>query len=375
MSSDPLLDRLAAIDPAKGVVADEAREAALLEDLRSALSQNSPNPTDPRSPKAPRRRRPSLGTVVGVLAAALAVAIAVVALTSLHHTTPSGIGGGPVSSSTTPAITGSIQLNQDSVRSGEFVHGEVIFHNRTSQTKVLTQGCNANGFYGIGLRASDGYIQAPAFALVGCSPEQEMVAKPGTTVYQFKVAASYTQCSQSTKGQAPEGSKYWTPVCLKDPSGRRDIQPPLPPGRYTALFFSSGKWLGPHVAPAVLTVTAATGTQTAPSAQTTTSTQPVVTGILKGSVALLHIVQAVPGPKHVYNETATARVFSSDGQLVAVRNLTLKKEVFSVRLAPGRYRVTISVSGGPCHASPTSWVRVLAHRTERKFLADCSGTY
>jgi hypothetical protein len=38
--------------------------------------------------------------------------------------------------------------------------------------------------------------------------------------------------------------------------GARDIMPPLPAGKYTALFFPDGKWHGPHVRPADLVVTA-----------------------------------------------------------------------------------------------------------------------
>jgi hypothetical protein len=83
-----------------------------------------------------------------------------------------------------------------------------------------------------------------------------MVAKPGTTVYRFKVPATYTECSQSGTHQAPMRSKYWTPLCLKATSGARDIMPPLPAGRYTALFFPDGEWHGPQVRSADLVVTA-----------------------------------------------------------------------------------------------------------------------
>jgi hypothetical protein len=154
-----------------------------------------------------------------------------------------------------PAITGSIQLKHRDVQSGRTVRGEVVFENRTSKTMILMRGCKIDGLYAIGLRASDGYIQAPVFSLVGCSPEQEMVAKPGTTVYRFKMPATYTACSQSAKTQPPKSSKYWTPLCLKDSSGERDIMPPLPAGKYTALFFPDGEWHGPHVQSAELVVT------------------------------------------------------------------------------------------------------------------------
>jgi hypothetical protein len=153
-----------------------------------------------------------------------------------------------------PAITGSVHLNHREVHSGRTVRGELVFENHTSKTQVLLRGCKIDGLYAIGLRASDGYIQEPAFSLVACGP-QEMVAKPGTTVYRFKIAATYTACSQSAKHQPPRSSKYWAPLCLKDSSGERDIMPPLPAGTYTALFFPNGEWHGPHVKSADLIVT------------------------------------------------------------------------------------------------------------------------
>jgi hypothetical protein len=154
-----------------------------------------------------------------------------------------------------PAITGSIHLKHRDVRSGRTVRGELVFENHTSKTRMLMRGCKVDGLYGIALRASDGYLQEPLFTLVGCSPAQEMVAKPGTTVYRFKVPATYIACSQSAKHQLPRSSKYWNPLCLKDSSGERDIMPPLPAGKYTALFFPAGEWHGPHVKASDLVVT------------------------------------------------------------------------------------------------------------------------
>jgi hypothetical protein len=153
------------------------------------------------------------------------------------------------------SITGSIRLKRREVRGGRTVRGEVVFKNHTSKTKVLLHGCKVDGLYGIGFRASDGYTQPPVFSLVGCRPAQEMVAKPGTTVYRFKVAAKYVECSQSAKDQPPKSSKYWIPLCLKNSSGERDIVPALPAGKYTALFFPDGNWHGPRVKPADLVVT------------------------------------------------------------------------------------------------------------------------
>jgi hypothetical protein len=103
-----------------------------------------------------------------------------------------------------PAVTGSIHLKHGDVFSGRAVRGEVVFENHTSQTKVLMRGCTIDGLYAIGFRASDGYVQEPAFSLVGCSPEQEMVAKPGTTIYRFKVPA--TSCRRSRPASTPRCS-------------------------------------------------------------------------------------------------------------------------------------------------------------------------
>jgi hypothetical protein len=130
-----------------------------------------------------------------------------------------------------------------------------VFENRTSKTKVLMRGCKVDGLYAIALRASDGYVQEPAFYDVGCSPEQAMVAKPGTTVYRFRLPATYTECLQSAEQQPPKSSKDWIPVCLKDSGGQGDVMPPLPAGKYTAPFFPDGDWHGPQVKSPNLIVT------------------------------------------------------------------------------------------------------------------------
>lgn len=74
-------------------------------------------------------------------------------------------------------------------------------------------------------------------------------------MYRFRIRATYAGCLQSAQHQPPKSSKYWTPLCLKDRGGERDVMPPLPPGKYTALFFSDGDWHGPHVKSANLVVT------------------------------------------------------------------------------------------------------------------------
>jgi hypothetical protein len=194
----------------------------------------------------PRRRHERTAALVLVLLVAvlLAMGLAAIAFATGTRATPRPA-----------AITGSIHLNRSDVQTGGTVGGEVVFQNRTSKTKFLMRGCKIDGLFAIGVRASDGYVQAPAFSLVGCRPEQELVARPGTTVYRFKLRAIYTACSQSAQGQPPRGSKYWTPLCLPDSRGQRDIMPPLPPGQYTALFFPAGEWHGPHVQSAGLVVT------------------------------------------------------------------------------------------------------------------------
>ncbi len=153
-----------------------------------------------------------------------------------------------------PAITGAIHLKHRDVLSGRTVRGELVFENHTSSTKVLMRGCKIDGLYAIELRAAEGYSQEPAFSLVGCSREQAMLARPGTTVYRFRVSATFTECSQRAADQPPKSSKSWTPLCLRDSSGQRDVMPPLPAGKYTAVFFPDGEWHGPHVKSADLIV-------------------------------------------------------------------------------------------------------------------------
>jgi hypothetical protein len=191
-----------------------------------------------------QHRSTRIGAVVfGLVAALLAIGLAAVVFARATG-----------ARSRSSAITGAIHLNRVGVRAGGRIRGQVVFRNRTSRTRVLMHGCKIDGLYGIGVRASDGYVQAPVFSLVGCSPEQEMVARPGRTVYRFKLSATYVACSQSTKDQPPEGSKYWLPLCHKYSRGQADIMPPLPAGKYTALFFPAGEWHGPHVKPATLQV-------------------------------------------------------------------------------------------------------------------------
>jgi hypothetical protein len=146
-------------------------------------------------------------------------------------------------------------LRHSDVQTGGTVRGEVVFQNRTSTTRVLMRGCKIDGLYAIGFRASNGYLRQPAFSLVGCSPEQALVAKPGTTIYRFETSAIYAECSQSAKNQPPRYSSYWIPLCLKDSRGQRDVMPPLPDGSYSALFFPAGQWHGPRVKPASLLIT------------------------------------------------------------------------------------------------------------------------
>ena len=193
-----------------------------------------------------RRRMRTTVLISGLLAAgALAAGFAAIALAS----------GGATAKQRQPAITGSIRLRHIEVRAGRTVRGEVVFRNRTSRTKVLLRGCKVDGLFAIAVRASDGYLQEPVFSLVGCRPEQAMVARPGTTIYRFQMSASYQECSQSARHDRPRSSKYWEPLCRKDYAGNRDVMPPLPAGRYTALFVPAGKWNGPHVRPVTLVVT------------------------------------------------------------------------------------------------------------------------
>lgn len=162
-----------------------------------------------------------------------------------------GCGSGAVR----PRVTGRLVLDRDRVHTGQAVTGSLVFDSRTAKTVVLLSGCRIDGLFAVGFRNSDGQLQAPGFSAVGCNPEQHLVAKPGRTVYRFKVRVTYMGCTQSAANQLPKTSQYWTPLCLKDSAGERDVMPPLPTGRYTAVFVPAGKWAGPRVAGAKLSVT------------------------------------------------------------------------------------------------------------------------
>jgi hypothetical protein len=160
------------------------------------------------------------------------------------------------STSHTPArsITARLVLRPDRVEPGATTDGRLVLKNPGPKTAVLLRGCRINGLYGIGMRSPDVTIQAPAFSLVSCLRHQTLVAKPGTTVYRFKLAATYTGCTQSLGDELPKTSPYWTPLCGKGPNGKRGTMPPLPPGTYTAVFVPNGKWKGPTVRDASLVV-------------------------------------------------------------------------------------------------------------------------
>ena len=187
-------------------------------------------------------------TVRGVATAlAVASAIAGVAGTASGK---SGTGGRPL-------LIARLSLTSARVAPNGTVRGKLILVNRTSTAKVVLRACAIDGLYAIALRASDGYLQEPAFAVVACRQQQAITAKPGTTAIRFKIHAAYTACTSSLRQPYPRRSKNWLPPCLKDARGSRDVMPPLPAGSYTVLFFPNGKWLGPAVKPATLLVSKA----------------------------------------------------------------------------------------------------------------------
>ena len=194
----------------------------------------------------PRRKRTAVLFVGSLVAVTVATGLAAIALASGKRVKPRP-----------PAITGNLRLTQSEVHSGRTVRGELVFENHTAKTMVLLRGCRINGVYGVGLRGSEGYVQAPVFTLVGCSPEPDMVAKPGITVYRFNVSTTYGECTPSTRNEPPRSSNYWSPLCLKDSGGERNVMPPLPAGTYAVLFFPNGKWHGPQVKPAHLVISRA----------------------------------------------------------------------------------------------------------------------
>jgi hypothetical protein len=161
---------------------------------------------------------------------------------------------GALSTSEPAGVTARLVLRPDRVRPGGTADGRLVLTNGRSKTVVLLRGCRINGLYGIGIRSPHIKIQGPAFTLVGCLRHQTLVAKPGTTVYGFKVAARYTGCTQALKDELPRTSAYWTPLCGKRRDGERNIMPSLPPGTYTTVFVPNGKWKGPAVHSARLVV-------------------------------------------------------------------------------------------------------------------------
>ncbi|MGC9222131.1 MAG: hypothetical protein ACP5H2_12455 [Solirubrobacteraceae bacterium] len=153
------------------------------------------------------------------------------------------------------SLSALIALAPGRVAAGAPISGKLILQNITTKPKVVLSGCGLDGLYAVALRAPDGYIQDPVFAQVACRHKQTLVAKRGTTIYRFKIRGTYTACSQSPDHHWPKRSENWLPLCLKRSSGKREIMPLLPPGKYAALFFSDGTWTGPTVKPATLVVT------------------------------------------------------------------------------------------------------------------------
>jgi hypothetical protein len=152
-------------------------------------------------------------------------------------------------------ITGKVVLSRDHIRSGATIHGKIVFKNGTSKTRILVSGCRVDGLYGVALNASGPDLNnGPASFAVGCFHKDHLVARPGTTAYPFKVTATYLSCSQAAEDQPPRTSKNWMPLCLRDAKGERDIAPPLPAGRYAAVFYPNGKWNGPTVTSETVTV-------------------------------------------------------------------------------------------------------------------------
>jgi hypothetical protein len=148
------------------------------------------------------------------------------------------------------SLTARVVLDHLRVRAGGVISGKLILNNATSTRRVLLRGCLTNGRFEIGLEAANRYPQGGIFSVVGCNPLQVLVAaKPGVTVYRFKLRATYTDCAQSAKGGPG------MPLCLKGSDGERDIFPTLPVGEYTAVFLPDGNWHGPKVTPATLAVT------------------------------------------------------------------------------------------------------------------------
>lgn len=140
---------------------------------------------------------------------------------------------------TTPApLTARIVLDRSHVQLGGVVTGKVVFENRTSKPKVMLRGCDLNGLYTVVLSSAHGGTGSDGsgaiFGTVGClveTPADLMVAKPGRTVYRFRIPAVHTACGPCAIGS------------------------PLPAGNYAIVFFPDGTWRGPTVTSATVTLT------------------------------------------------------------------------------------------------------------------------
>jgi hypothetical protein len=197
----------------------------------------------------PKSHRPRGIALVVAIAAVIVVVVGAVVASARGKQAKAG----------SSAITASASLGHATVRAGGSLRGKLVFDNAGSTVRVLLHGCKTDGLFAMALRAHDGSLDnGPAFSLVGCDENissNELVAKPGSTAYSFEVRATYTECGQDPKDQQPKTSKYWTPLCLKDQRGIRDVMPPLPAGPYKLRFVPNGKWTGPSVKPVSVSVT------------------------------------------------------------------------------------------------------------------------
>ncbi|MDE3132376.1 MAG: hypothetical protein KGL16_14590 [Acidobacteriota bacterium] len=147
-----------------------------------------------------------------------------------------------------PELTGKIVLDHTRVAVGQGDSGELVIDNRTSNPRVMAHACRTD-WYEVTLR-SPRWDEGSVFVSDTCFNEENMVAKPGVSVFRFRIPARSIDCVGDVSGPG-------VIRCAKISSSNSTIMPLVPPGRYTTVFASGGDWAGPQIKDATLVVTRA----------------------------------------------------------------------------------------------------------------------
>jgi hypothetical protein len=142
-------------------------------------------------------------------------------------------------------VSGRIELAAGTVRAGTTIGAKLVLDNHTGRSLKLMRGCKGQYF-----EVAVGNARIPADVVWATSAcDDHWVLKAGTNIYKTKVLTTYNHCSQQRHHRAMPTD----PNCL---GPARDVMPRLPPGRYTAKLFTSGKTAKPlHVTGATVVLT------------------------------------------------------------------------------------------------------------------------